>query len=78
MKVAPNVRGGRTYFYAECTDKKKFLKWVMKEVAHGNIGVLEFIDVNTSKLREKAADYKDSKKTERIFPGVRAWEEKSF
>ena len=78
VKVAPNVRGGRTYYYAECIDKKKFLKYVMEQLKKGDDGILNYIEISSSKLRETAAEVKDSKKMAKLFPGIRAWEEKSF
>jgi hypothetical protein len=78
VTIIPNVRGGRTYFYAECTDKKKFLKYIIAEWKKGDEDILDYIDISTSELRKTAAEVKDSAVMAKMFPGIKAWEEKSF
>src|SRR5271157_912315 len=78
VKVAPSVRTGRTDYYAECADKKIFIETAIKRAAAGDPSMLAFITVDNAALNNKAKDVKDSAKMSTMFPGVRAWDKKSF
>jgi hypothetical protein len=78
VEVKPEVRSGRTYYYAECEDKKVFLRFVFEQLRKKNDSVLDFVEISSSKLTEKANEIKDDKKMAIAYPGVKAWNKKVF
>jgi len=85
VKVEPNVpavRGvvRRVNYYAECIDPDAFLKEFIKEYnLLGHFGKLrEFIMIENQILSAKAREVKDSEKMAKMYPAIRAWEQKSF
>jgi hypothetical protein len=78
VSVAPEVRGGRTYYYATCEDPKLFIETAIKRAIAGDRSLVEYLAVNPGKLSDKAAEVKDSAKMMLLFPGVKATDSKSF
>lgn len=76
--VAGVVR--RTNYYAQCIDQDAFLRAFARECAKtGDLGPMrQFIQVSDQLLCAKARDVKDSTEMAKMFPAIKAWDEKSY
>jgi hypothetical protein len=78
VTVAPSVRTGRTYYHATCEDRKTFVETAIKRAQVGDQSMMNFIIVDAKGLENMAGEVRDSTKMATMFPGVKAWDTKSF